>query len=106
MPRASFPNLTVLTHPLIAHKLSILRDRDTSTRDFKQLVLLTPESRLESERGNLSLSGERGINTSITVDGVDYNNAFFGGAAINAPNARIGITTGETWRMISVAAHG
>lgn len=50
-------------------------------RDFKQLVLLTPESRLEGERGNLSLSGERGINTSITVDGVDYNNAFFGGAA-------------------------
>jgi uracil phosphoribosyltransferase len=38
MPRASFSNLTVLTHPLIAHKLSILRDRDTSTRDFKQLV--------------------------------------------------------------------
>jgi uracil phosphoribosyltransferase len=38
MPRASFPNLTVLAHPLIAHKLSILRDRDTSTRDFKQLV--------------------------------------------------------------------
>jgi uracil phosphoribosyltransferase len=38
MPQASLPNLTVLTHPLIAHKLSILRDRDTSTRDFKQLV--------------------------------------------------------------------
>ena len=38
MPEASFPNLTVLTHPLIVHKLSILRDRDTSTRDFKQLV--------------------------------------------------------------------
>lgn len=35
---ASFPNLVVLTHPLIQHKLSILRDRDTSTRDFKQLV--------------------------------------------------------------------
>ena len=33
-----FPNLTVLTHPLIQHKLSILRDRETSTRDFKQLV--------------------------------------------------------------------
>lgn len=37
-PPASFPNLTVLTHPLIQHKLSILRDRRTSTRDFKQLV--------------------------------------------------------------------
>ena len=31
-------NLTVLGHPLIQHKLSILRDRETSTRDFKQLV--------------------------------------------------------------------
>jgi uracil phosphoribosyltransferase len=38
MPPASWPNLTVLTHPLIQHKLSILRDRRTSTRDFKQLV--------------------------------------------------------------------
>jgi uracil phosphoribosyltransferase len=38
MPATSFPNLTVLTHPLVQHKLSILRDRDTSTRDFKQLV--------------------------------------------------------------------
>lgn len=35
---APFPNLTVLDHPLIQHKLSILRDRRTSTRDFKQLV--------------------------------------------------------------------
>jgi uracil phosphoribosyltransferase len=37
-PSPSLPNLTVLTHPLIQHKLSILRDRETSTRDFKQLV--------------------------------------------------------------------
>ncbi len=33
-----FPNLTVLGHPLIQHKLTLLRDRSTSTRDFKQLV--------------------------------------------------------------------
>src|ERR1700674_2016826 len=38
MPGPPFPNLTVLDHPLIQHKLSILRDRRTSTRDFKQLV--------------------------------------------------------------------
>ena len=38
MAAAPFPNLTVLDHPLIQHKLSILRDRETSTRDFKQLV--------------------------------------------------------------------
>src|SRR3954471_554313 len=38
MPPPSFPNLTVLSHPLIQHKLSLLRDKHTSTRDFKQLV--------------------------------------------------------------------
>src|SRR5438445_10485598 len=41
MPRVEtrrFPNLTVLSHPLIQHKLTILRDKRTSTRDFKQLV--------------------------------------------------------------------
>ena len=35
---AAFANLTVLDHPLIQHKLTLLRDRGTSTRDFKQLV--------------------------------------------------------------------
>jgi uracil phosphoribosyltransferase len=33
-----FPNLTVTQHPLIRHKLSLLRDRRTATRDFKALV--------------------------------------------------------------------
>ena len=33
-----FPNLIVLDHPLIQHKLTLLRDRHTTTRDFKQLV--------------------------------------------------------------------
>src|SRR5438128_3034710 len=32
------PNLTILSHPLIQHKLTLLRDKRTSTRDFKQLV--------------------------------------------------------------------
>ena len=38
MPAPTFPNLTVLSHPLIQHKLTLLRDRGTTTRDFKQLV--------------------------------------------------------------------
>ena len=33
-----FPNLTVLTHPLIQHKVTKLRDKNTATRDFKALV--------------------------------------------------------------------
>jgi uracil phosphoribosyltransferase len=35
---ARFPNLTVLGHPLIQHKLTILRDRTTSKKAFKELV--------------------------------------------------------------------
>ena len=33
-----FPNLTVLNHPLIAHKLGYLRARTTSKKLFKELV--------------------------------------------------------------------
>lgn len=38
MPHPTLPNLTVLDHPLILHKLTLLREKSTSTRDFKQLV--------------------------------------------------------------------
>lgn len=38
MPHPTLPNLTVLDHPLIQHKLTLLRDKSTGTRDFKQLV--------------------------------------------------------------------
>lgn len=33
-----FPNVTVLDHPLIQHKLTKMRDRATATRDFKALA--------------------------------------------------------------------
>jgi uracil phosphoribosyltransferase len=36
MPR--FPNLTVLDHPLIQHKLALLRDKRTPTKEFRSLV--------------------------------------------------------------------
>lgn len=35
---ARFPNLFILDHPLIQHKLSHMRDRETSTRTFRQLL--------------------------------------------------------------------
>jgi uracil phosphoribosyltransferase len=38
MESPDFPNLTVLEHPLIQHKLAILRDKSTPVKDFKQLV--------------------------------------------------------------------
>src|SRR6202008_3635417 len=75
-------------------------------RDFKQLVLLTPESRIESERGTLSLSGERGINTSITVDGMDFNNAFFGGSVGGAEGRAPLAISQESIKEFSVVTNG
>ncbi|MBL8986792.1 MAG: uracil phosphoribosyltransferase [Gemmatimonadetes bacterium] len=37
-PHPNHPTLTVLDHPLIQHKLAILRDRETATKNFRQLV--------------------------------------------------------------------
>ena len=31
-------HLTVVTHPLVQHKLTIMRDKDTSTKSFRQLL--------------------------------------------------------------------
>lgn len=48
-------------------------------RRFQDFVTLTPTAQVEGSRGQISLSGQRGINGNINVDGVDYNQPFFGG---------------------------
>lgn len=37
-PHADFPNLYVVNHPLVSHKLSYMRSVDTSTRNFRALL--------------------------------------------------------------------
>lgn len=37
-PTHHFPTLTVVDHPLVRHKITLLRDRETSTKTFKELV--------------------------------------------------------------------
>lgn len=75
-------------------------------RDFKSLVLLTPQTRLDSERGNLSLGGQRGINTNVTVDGVDFNNAFFGGTVGGAEGRAPLAISQEAIKEFSVITNG
>ena len=36
--KTQFENVTWVDHPLVQHKLSILRDENTSSKDFRQLV--------------------------------------------------------------------
>ncbi len=48
-------------------------------RRFQDFVTLTPTAQVDPSRGQISLAGQKGINTNINVDGVDYNQPFFGG---------------------------
>lgn len=52
-------------------------------RRFQDFATLTPGAQVSLEsggtRGQISLSGQRGINGNINVDGVDFSQPFFGG---------------------------
>ncbi|WLT30031.1 carboxypeptidase regulatory-like domain-containing protein [Geothrix sp. PMB-07] len=65
-------------------------------RNFTNLATLTPQVVVDSSRGNLAIAGQRGVNTSINIDGGDNNEPFFGGA--------IGAAEGKTPFTISIEA--
>ncbi|MBI1745635.1 MAG: TonB-dependent receptor [Acidobacteria bacterium] len=48
-------------------------------RRFTDLAFLTPGVSQDRERGQLTFSGSRGINSNINIDGADFNQPFFGG---------------------------
>lgn len=48
-------------------------------RRFQDFATLTPAAQVEGSRGQISLSGQKGINGNVNVDGVDFNQTFFGG---------------------------
>src|SRR5262245_46762152 len=48
-------------------------------RRFQDFATLTPTVQVDTERGQLSFLGQRGVNSNVMVDGSDYNNPFFGG---------------------------
>jgi len=56
-----------------------IQDLPINGRRFQDFVTLTPTAQVDPSRGQISLSGQRGINGSVNVDGVDYNQPFFGG---------------------------
>ncbi|HXG65486.1 MAG TPA: carboxypeptidase regulatory-like domain-containing protein [Blastocatellia bacterium] len=48
-------------------------------RRFQDFVTLTPGAQVDPRRGQISLSGQLGIHSNVNIDGVDYNQPFFGG---------------------------
>ncbi len=65
-------------------------------RNFANLATLAPQVVVDSSRGNLAIAGQRGVNTSINIDGGDNNEPFFGGAT--------GAAEGKTPFTISIEA--
>jgi hypothetical protein len=65
-------------------------------RSFTNLATLTPQVVVDNSRGNLAIAGQRGVNTSINIDGADNNEPFFGGAT--------GAAEGKTPFTISIEA--
>jgi uracil phosphoribosyltransferase len=97
------PNLTLVDHPLVQHKLSLMRDRDTPTGMFRQLMreiglllgyeatrdLPLGESEIETplERARLPvLAGKKLCLVSILRAG----NGLLDGILELAPSARVG----------------
>jgi Carboxypeptidase regulatory-like domain len=48
-------------------------------RRFQDFITGTPTVQVDTQRGQLSFAGQRGINSNINIDGVDFNQPFFGG---------------------------
>ncbi len=77
-----------------------------AARDFRNLVLLTPQTRFDSERGNLAISGQRGINTNVTIDGVDFNNALLRRHGRRRRGPRPALVSQESIKEFSVITNG
>ncbi len=56
-----------------------IRNLPINGRRFQDFITLTPTVQVDTQRGQLSFAGQRGINANVSIDGADYNQPFFGG---------------------------
>ncbi len=75
-------------------------------RRFQDFATLTPTAQVDPSRGQISLSGQRGINSNINVDGVDYNQPFFGGIRGGERSGSAPTIPQESIREFQVVAAG
>jgi hypothetical protein len=75
-------------------------------RRFQDFVTLTPTAQVEGSRGQISLSGQRGINSNVNVDGVDFNQPFFGGIRGGERSNQAFVLPQEAVKEFNVVAAG
>jgi hypothetical protein len=75
-------------------------------RRFLDLAFLTPGVTQEGERRQISLAGQRGINSNINVDGADFNQPFFGGQRGGERTSDAYVVSQEAIREFQVVRSG
>lgn len=75
-------------------------------RRFQEFATLTPRVQIEPQRSGISFAGQRGINGNITVDGVDYNEPFFGGIRGGERGSSTFTLPQEAISQFQVVSHG
>jgi hypothetical protein len=70
---------TTVSQPDALINESAINNLPINGRRFQDFVTLTPTAQVDPSRGQISLSGQRGINGNVNIDGMDYNQPFFGG---------------------------
>ncbi|MBS1767495.1 MAG: TonB-dependent receptor [Acidobacteria bacterium] len=73
-----------------------LQNLPAFNRSFTSLATTAPQVVVDSQRGNLAIAGQRGVNTAVQIDGGDVDEPFFGGVT--------GAAEGTTPFTISIEA--
>ena len=75
-------------------------------RRFQDFATLTPAAQVEGSRGQISMSGQKGISGNTNVDGVDFNQTFFGGIRGGERSNQAFVVPQEAIKEFQVIASG
>ena len=76
-----------------------------NSRDFQDFATLTPTVIRERNRDTISMGGQKGIDTNVSLDGMDFNNSFFGQAS-GQPESEQFVIAQEAVKEFQVLANG
>ncbi len=77
-----------------------------SGRRWESYAFLAPQVTTSSQRGDIAIAGQRGINTAINVDGGNYSSSFFGGTLGNQAEGTPFTLSAEAIREFQVITDG
>jgi hypothetical protein len=73
-------------------------------RSFSSLAVLTPQVTIDPSRGGLAIAGQRGVSSSMNIDGGDNNEPFFGGSMSSNNAFQISMEAIREYQVITAGA--